>query len=1110
MDGKFNSSVTVESKKYKPQRNTDFDRTNQNPSIVFVNRQSVPTSTQERFVGLKCEECGKWCKSKAGLVAHHRVHDNDSVGTNMVAQLACADCSRLFPTKIGLSQHRRHAHPTQHNADKLSRVKHSGARWSQQESQSLLRLANNLYPSCETQTALFARLEQYFPGRSAISIKTRLRVLNWQAQQDESSSGGPDQTIGQIAAYSSEADDYSVWFKQTVDCAVSLLESHADSSLASVDLLAFARGLQSGIMTPEQKTVSRRRRQLAHRMPVNRKQIRRANYAAIQTLYHLNNMGDLPILYKRIVPMLIDALTSCYSNPISEASKPSFTIDAPKQSPVELKQSVISTFSCILQHSSPREYTEFLESWSTEFVKQCKCTEFFSHTFKIRWQVHTSTKKPLMQARVIRPQVRLDRNSGVGNITEYQPYKEQNGVASKYLRVHEARISTIHRTAFCADCVRMFKVQKRRSDNLSVVATTIEVNLSVRDERMSLLKPTETKLFGLVPQPLAAMESLKEMSAYFQQSDLDDLVLQGILEAYNMNSRQIKLPDNQLCQLSCRGPPPHNCAVELHCGSPKLSMGLLLNVHAWSRLAIKLHQSNSQAQRIPNKHASLIVQNADKLNQTIRNVTIIGHHNLIAGWLKRSELIVTALTSLCSLVRQISQDALSNRVVPFLLETITSLPMEDPKSPNVYSELSGRDFSQNYNILPNICDVWKEITSSRPMIMEPNLITKHIFPSILTHLLDSDLNLTQFRTVISTLYALLGVLDIAVCGPENNTDNTQYRTIPAVTIDAPGGSDYGDDTSEIGSEYEPNQRNRSPTAWQLDCKCFITNRGDIISAGLSAELPIFHNIADIFGRSTLETARRWETFACRLASTRQQLRFLHECLRQNALPRSVSYRPPLNHPEAWKLARENGRRMIRLMITDAHIRLRKYARVLNEQRETCLRTVGPEIIEQLSEARRVRHTVEKKRATLERKLYRLVKPTEPTNNEAWIMNLSRRQLTAAEENVLIKGLNFNFKDAGNPEYLASLEAAFTSSGLNEETHGEHASSARTITLELGYDKPESYSMAMTNAALYREAYTENELICNKASTPVLGRVEQARTVHLVMDIVSSVAVAWKN
>ncbi|KER32144.1 hypothetical protein T265_01763 [Opisthorchis viverrini] len=142
-------------------------------------------------------------------------------------------------------------------------------------------------------------------GRMVVEhhIRNRLWVLNWQTQQDESSLGGPDQTIGQTTAYSSEADDYSVWSKQTVDCTVSLLESHADRSLASVDLLAFARGLQSGIMSLEQvlslldlhvsrtfphtwKTVSRCRRQLTHWIPVNRKQIRRANYATIQTLYH--------------------------------------------------------------------------------------------------------------------------------------------------------------------------------------------------------------------------------------------------------------------------------------------------------------------------------------------------------------------------------------------------------------------------------------------------------------------------------------------------------------------------------------------------------------------------------------------------------------------------------------------------------------------------------------------------------------------------------------------------------------------------------------------------------------------------------------------------------
>ncbi|GAA51778.1 retrovirus-related Pol polyprotein from type-1 retrotransposable element R2 [Clonorchis sinensis] len=176
---------------------TDFNRKIGNHSVWFqyagyfdnIHYESsgasapLPTSTQKKLLGLTCKECGKCCKSKAGLEAHHRVHNNERVGTNMVAQLARIDCSRLFSTKIDLSQHHRHAQPTQHNANKLGRVKNSGAR-SQQELQSLLRLANNLYPSCGTQTALFARLEQYFPGRSAISIKTRLRTLYHQIRKD--------------------------------------------------------------------------------------------------------------------------------------------------------------------------------------------------------------------------------------------------------------------------------------------------------------------------------------------------------------------------------------------------------------------------------------------------------------------------------------------------------------------------------------------------------------------------------------------------------------------------------------------------------------------------------------------------------------------------------------------------------------------------------------------------------------------------------------------------------------------------------------------------------------------------------------------------------------
>ncbi|GAA57663.1 hypothetical protein CLF_113041 [Clonorchis sinensis] len=49
MDGKFNSSAAVESKKYKPQRNTDCDRTNQNPSTIFVNGQSGSQLTESPY-----------------------------------------------------------------------------------------------------------------------------------------------------------------------------------------------------------------------------------------------------------------------------------------------------------------------------------------------------------------------------------------------------------------------------------------------------------------------------------------------------------------------------------------------------------------------------------------------------------------------------------------------------------------------------------------------------------------------------------------------------------------------------------------------------------------------------------------------------------------------------------------------------------------------------------------------------------------------------------------------------------------------------------------------------------------------------------------------------
>ncbi|GAA53716.1 hypothetical protein CLF_110876 [Clonorchis sinensis] len=80
---------------------------------------------QARLLKLMCEECDSCCKRKASLIDHGPPQVHGSVGTTVFSQSACADCSRLFPMNTELSHLHLHAHPVQHNANELSRVKNS-------------------------------------------------------------------------------------------------------------------------------------------------------------------------------------------------------------------------------------------------------------------------------------------------------------------------------------------------------------------------------------------------------------------------------------------------------------------------------------------------------------------------------------------------------------------------------------------------------------------------------------------------------------------------------------------------------------------------------------------------------------------------------------------------------------------------------------------------------------------------------------------------------------------------------------------------------------------------------------------------------------------------
>ena len=248
-----------------------------------------------------CQQCARVCKSKAGLVAHLKSHSLANDQPANAQSLTCQYCPREFNTKIGLGQHMRHAHPNEANVTKLASFKVGGTRWSNQESAALLRIASNLAPSCTTRNQLHQSLLPHFPGRSITSIKTRLHVLNWKENETTPSPRMPSSSPPEPVA--SRSDDYYHWFNGIAQTTIEQLQDNHEVALRSDDLLSIARSVQSGSVTVSQllslldlhatstfpykwRATPTKQSERKQRVYSTKKQIRRANYAALQTLYH--------------------------------------------------------------------------------------------------------------------------------------------------------------------------------------------------------------------------------------------------------------------------------------------------------------------------------------------------------------------------------------------------------------------------------------------------------------------------------------------------------------------------------------------------------------------------------------------------------------------------------------------------------------------------------------------------------------------------------------------------------------------------------------------------------------------------------------------------------
>ncbi|BHF77158.1 hypothetical protein SprV_0502026100 [Sparganum proliferum] len=206
------------------------------------------------------------------------------------------------------------------------------------------------------------------------------------------------------------------------------------------------------------------------------------------------------------------------------------------------------------------------------------------------------------------------------------------------------------------------------------------------------------------------------------------------------------------------------------------------------------------------------------------------------------------------------------------------------------------------------------------------------------------------------------------------------------------------------------------------------------SSRLLPETRLFASIGNVFGRDALQSARPWETFALREASTYSQIRFLHRCLDNNVLPKCVSYKPPVNTDMARRTVIQHGRRMIRVLFQDCHASLRKKRQRIDQEKARCCEFMG-EIVTNLLQQRVTEQACEQRMirdAALEKKFRKMPNPLSPRNDKL-VHNLSSKEMTKDQLQVLRHEASFNTTDAKPVNMIAAVEAVLCQTEATEET-----------------------------------------------------------------------------
>nr|VZI38793.1 unnamed protein product [Spirometra erinaceieuropaei] len=126
--------------------------------------------------------------------------------------------------------------------------------------------------------------------------------------------------------------------------------------------------------------------------------------------------------------------------------------------------------------------------------------------------------------------------------------------------------------------------------------------------------------------------------------------------------------------------------------------------------------------------------------------------------------------------------------------------------------------------------------------------------------------------------------------------------------------------------------------------------------------------------------------------------------------------------------------MIRALLQDYHLRLRKYNGVLRQEVTKCTDVIGEDGVTLLQQEidRRARELRAKRDVELAAKV-RSISHSSPEENEILVHNMSSKQLTPAQLKVLSHEACFNTTDADPVNLIATVESILKQTGESDET-----------------------------------------------------------------------------